>query len=148
MLRKVAGVTANYFLQPIVSPPISHASSAADSASFSSFSSFLSAKASDLDSIVKLDLLRNESPESIEEIWLTHHRDQPVLSAVIPSLTFSKLVERSAYCPSFVLPLPRGQGFETILTQAQQKNWLFTPLQQYKDMGLCPVPISQLILVI
>ncbi|XP_068653888.1 protein atp11, mitochondrial isoform X2 [Aristolochia californica] len=50
------------------------------------------------------------------------------------------LVERSASCRYFVIPLWRGSGYTTMFLQAQIPHMLFTGLEDYKARGTQAAP--------
>jgi ATP synthase F1 complex assembly factor 1 len=52
-----------------------------------------------LDKLVKLDLLENETPENIAQIWNAGHANKDCITAVIPSDVYEKLYKRSQEYP-------------------------------------------------
>ncbi|SAM06359.1 hypothetical protein [Absidia glauca] len=86
-----------------------------------------------LDDVVKLDLLEQESPERITQIWHEYHRNKEnVINAVIPTKIFQTIHERGERYPMFIFPLPRQHGLEFYLLQFHQKQCYFTSLAEYK----------------
>jgi ATP synthase F1 complex assembly factor 1 len=82
---------------------------------------------------VKLDLLEQESPERITQIWHEYHRNKEnVINAVIPAKIFQTIHERGELYPMFIFPLPRQHGLEFYLLQFHQKQCYFTSLAEYK----------------
>ncbi|ORX93776.1 ATP11-domain-containing protein [Basidiobolus meristosporus CBS 931.73] len=88
-----------------------------------------------LDSILKLDKILLEEPETIGKIWTEYHANKDSLSAVIPAETYDKLFERAKKYPLFVLPVPRDEGAEMYLLQFSYHQCFFTSLLEYKTHG-------------
>ncbi|XP_033737749.1 ATP synthase mitochondrial F1 complex assembly factor 1-like [Pecten maximus] len=92
-----------------------------------------------LHEIMKVDLLKDRTPEQIEHIWKEYHVSKDCVFGVIKELDFEYLMEKARVCPVFVYPLPRQDGFEFILSQFSGKDVYFTPLIMYqtqKDKAL------------
>lgn len=85
-----------------------------------------------LDSIMKVDLVKDKTVDEIKEIWLKHHLQKEVLAAVIPVNIYDKIIEQSKETPTFIFPLPRSQGYEFIMSQFQNNSIHFTPLICYQ----------------
>jgi len=91
-----------------------------------------------LNRIVRMNLLEKESPENIKSIWVNYFRQKDsVVGGVLSSETFSKLKERATRCPIFVFPIPREQGYFSMLSQMQAEANIcaFTSLEVYKKDG-------------
>ena len=85
-----------------------------------------------LDSIMKLDLLKNKTKEEISEIWRVHHSDIDAVSAVIPVETWLAMQQRFLQYKTFLFPLPRKDGYEFIVVQFLGKSAHFTTLINYQ----------------
>ena len=85
-----------------------------------------------LDSIMKLDLLKNKTKEEISEIWRMHHADIDAVSAVIPVETWLAMQQRFLQYKTFLFPLPRKDGYEFIVVQFHGKSAHFTTLINYQ----------------
>lgn len=111
-----------------------------------------------LGEIAKVDLLRQEEPDAIREIWQKHHEgSENALATDIPAEDFRTIVARGRErcaeragraasrgprvaltpdvpptSPFFVFPVHREGGFFTLLSQFQDKYCLFTYLDDYK----------------
>lgn len=90
-----------------------------------------------LKDIMKMDMLQNKTAAEIKNIWLEYHkRKDDVLVATLPSETYNLLTERAKENPTFILPLPRSQGFEFFLLQFSSNSVHFTPLLCYQVRGV------------
>ncbi|KAJ9081433.1 hypothetical protein DSO57_1014730 [Entomophthora muscae] len=88
-----------------------------------------------LSKIMKVEFLVNETPESISQIWTTHHIDKECLSAVVPGATYKSLLKKIQKCPQFLIPLPREEGHEFYFMQTHFHQIYFTSLLEYKTHG-------------
>ncbi|CAM6128152.1 unnamed protein product [Calypogeia fissa] len=93
-----------------------------------------------LDSIMKLESVKDASPEDLTTIWNEYHIGRGHVSAVMGSPLFEKLQQRASSCPLFVIPVRRGQGYVTLLMQAQMPYLLFTGLNDYRARGSDATP--------
>ena len=99
-------------------------------------SSSESQKRKDLDSIVKLDLLREKSAEEISQIWSQHYAGKDgVVFATVPVDKYTRLKVKGKEFPLFIYPLPRETGFEFMLGQCSEDDWYYTPLISYQTHG-------------
>lgn len=92
-----------------------------------------------LHDIMKVDLLKDKTPEQIELIWKEYHVSKDCVFGVVKESDYEYLMEKARVCPVFVYPLPRQDGFEFILSQFNGKDVYFTPLIMYqtqKDKAL------------
>ncbi|PVV01123.1 hypothetical protein BB560_004470, partial [Smittium megazygosporum] len=85
-----------------------------------------------LDRLMKLELLEGKSSEEIGEIWIEFHNSKNCLSAVVPGDSYKKIMKNSKEYPTFVLPLPRGEGIEFFLVQFQFHQIFFTSLLEFQ----------------
>ena len=85
-----------------------------------------------LDSIMKVDLLKEKAKEEITEIWRMHHSNIDAVSAVIPGDTWLGMQKRFHEYKTFILPLPRKEGYEFIVVQFLGKSAHFTTLINYQ----------------
>lgn len=89
-----------------------------------------------LSSIVKIEKLVGETPETISELWNTYHAFKNCLSAVVPGETYRSLIQKFREFPQFLVPLPRGvSGHEFYFMQAHFHQVYFTSLGDYKNYG-------------
>jgi len=83
--------------------------------------------------VVKLELLSEEEPTRINEIWDEYHDNRADAIGSSWSLkdykTFQKRSEMSAM---FVFPITREDGNFVMLSQIQEKHCLLTMLDEYK----------------
>ncbi|OQR87744.1 hypothetical protein ACHHYP_08083 [Achlya hypogyna] len=93
-----------------------------------------------LQSIVKLETLAQEAPEDIRRIWTEFHADKTdSVAATLAKDEWEVLMERAKDCPFFVLPVYRRNqetnevGFFTMLSQFQDKCFLVTTLDAYRE---------------
>ena len=85
-----------------------------------------------LDSIMKVDLLKDKSKEEISEIWKMHHSNIDAVCAVIPTNTWIDMQKRFLEYKTFLFPLPRKEGYEFIVVQFSGKSAHFTTLINYQ----------------
>jgi len=85
-----------------------------------------------LDDILKVELIKDESPERIAEIWTEYHSKKDCVHAVIPSEEYKEMFIRAKEFPTFIYPIPREQGYEFILQQWDGHDVHFTPLLAYQ----------------
>ena len=85
-----------------------------------------------LDSIMKIDLLKDKSKEEISEIWRVHHSNIDAVSAVIPSDVWMEMENRFLEYKTFLFPLPRKNGYEFIVVQFLGKSAHFTTLINFQ----------------
>lgn len=97
-----------------------------------------------LDEIMKLDQLRDRTPEEVEDIWMQFHLDDSKgrAGAVLPGPLYNMFQTRATASPNFVLPLGKGPGKSlSILLQCQLPHVLFTGLEDFKQMGASAPPV-------
>merc|ERR1711912_189648 len=71
-----------------------------------------------LDDVAHLGLLQNETSHRIIDIWRKYHTThKDAVSAVMPADKYQKFQARARDCPLFVLPIARGEGFQTLVLQ-------------------------------
>jgi len=92
----------------------------------------LLAKEKTLDSIMKLDLLREKTKDEISEIWKLHHSSLDAVCAVIPADVWEEMRERFTKHKTFLFPLPRKDGYEFIVVQFLGKSAHFTTLINFQ----------------
>jgi len=85
-----------------------------------------------LDKVLKIDLIKEKSPDEIKAIWAEYHLQKDCIAATIPSEDFAKLEENSLKHPTFLFPLPRSQGYEFIMCQFESNTVHFTPLLYFQ----------------
>lgn len=85
-----------------------------------------------LSDYMKTELLADQTADNIKQIWLDYHKDKDVIAAVIPKETYQLMKSRGEEFNTFLLPLPRNQGYEFILCQFYGHEVHFTPLIAYQ----------------
>ncbi|KAJ8687012.1 hypothetical protein QAD02_022806 [Eretmocerus hayati] len=85
-----------------------------------------------LDSIMKMDLIENKSKEEITEIWQEYHKKKDCIVGVLTKEQYEKMFERGKKFNTFLLPLPRENGYEFIVSQFLGKEIHMTPLLWYQ----------------
>ena len=76
-----------------------------------------------LEDVMKIDLIADKSAEEISTLWkafFTAKKEK--LCAVIPSATFRKMKELYGLHKTFLLPLPRRDGYEFFIVQVRLSN--------------------------
>ncbi|KAG7162554.1 ATP synthase mitochondrial F1 complex assembly factor 1-like isoform X1 [Homarus americanus] len=85
-----------------------------------------------LESVMKMDLLKDKHNDEIKYIWTEHFRHKDAVSAVIPAATYDKLHETALKYTTFLFPLPRDKGYEFIVAQFAAHEVHFTSLINYQ----------------
>ncbi|KAK3919814.1 ATP synthase mitochondrial F1 complex assembly factor 1 [Frankliniella fusca] len=85
-----------------------------------------------LDEIMKTELLQDKTADEIKKIWEDYHKSKDVIAATIPADIYNKIYNRSLEHPTFLLPLPRSEGYEFIVCQFAGNEIHFTPLISYQ----------------
>lgn len=85
-----------------------------------------------LSDVMKTDLLLDKTSDEIQAIWEDYYKHQDVIAATIPSDTYNKIYQRSLQHPTFLLALPRSEGYEFIVCQFSGHEIHFTPLISYQ----------------
>jgi len=86
-----------------------------------------------LEDVMKIDMIADKSAEEISILWkafFTAKKEK--LCAVIPSATFRKMKELYGLHKTFVLPLPRKDGYEFFIVQFLGNEAHFTSLINYQ----------------
>lgn len=87
-----------------------------------------------LDQIVKLNLIENERPAAITQIWNEYHQDKSdCIARTLDGSTFTSIVERAQSAPYFVFPVHRQDGYFNMLSQFQDQYFLVTYLEAFKE---------------
>ncbi|VEN55949.1 unnamed protein product [Callosobruchus maculatus] len=90
-------------------------------------------KRESLDKIMKIDLIKDKSKDEVKSIWEQYHlQKEYCIAATIPASDFEKLQENGSRYPTFILPLPRSQGYEFMMCQFAQNTVHFTPLLYFQ----------------
>jgi ATP synthase F1 complex assembly factor 1 len=98
----------------------------------SSSKASLLTKEKNLDAIMKIELLQDKSKDEISEIWRMHHLNTDAVSAVIPADVWMEMERRFIDYKTFLLPLPRKDGYEFIVVQFLGKSAHFTTLINFQ----------------
>ncbi|CDW90570.1 atp11 protein [Stylonychia lemnae] len=91
--------------------------------------------------IVKISLFEKETPEVISEIWDDYHNTKAhAISKVIPQSLYLRLLSNGQTSPMFIFPVPKDAGYFMLLSQNQQKSFIFTYLEDFKKNPLTANP--------
>jgi len=85
-----------------------------------------------LSTLMKVELLEGKSAEEIGDIWREYHAGKDAVAAVIPAKMWESMQQRFEEHKTFLLPLPRKEGYEFIVVQFQGKEAHFTTLINYQ----------------
>lgn len=85
-----------------------------------------------LDEIMKLDLVKDLPPDAIKLLWQEFHLNKDCIFSVVPKVEFEEIISKSKLSPTFLFPLPKGDGFEFYLCQFNGKDVYFTPLGMFQ----------------
>lgn len=92
----------------------------------------MAAEEKKLDTIFKIDLVKDKDASEIQAIWEEYHKNKEVISATIPFNVYNEIREKMTKFPTFLFPLPRSQGYEFIMCQIYGHTVHFTPLLAYQ----------------
>ncbi|TGZ48653.1 Methionyl-tRNA synthetase, mitochondrial [Temnothorax longispinosus] len=90
------------------------------------------AKEARLDSIMKVDMINDRSKEEIIEIWNEYHKRKDCICGTMTPEQYDKMFARGKQYSTFLLPLPREQGYEFIMCQFYGSEVHMTPLLWYQ----------------
>lgn len=85
-----------------------------------------------LSDIMKIELLENKGKQEITDIWINYHKNKDCISGILEPHVFDKLIDNGSKYPTFILPLPRENGYEFILVQFSSNEIHMTPLLWYQ----------------
>lgn len=88
-----------------------------------------------LDSIMNIDQVKDLQPEAIRAIWITFLSEIKKFPGMINENEFEIVANRSSKFTTFILPLPREQGYEFMLLQWAGHECHLTPLISYQAHG-------------
>lgn len=81
---------------------------------------------------MKVELIADKTAEEIKSIWTEYHKQKSCISAAMSVEQYKKMRERGELHPTFLLPLPRDNGYEFIVTQFHEDEVHMTPLLWYQ----------------
>ncbi|XP_043216576.1 ATP synthase mitochondrial F1 complex assembly factor 1-like isoform X1 [Amphibalanus amphitrite] len=90
------------------------------------------AKPKELNDILKLELIQDKSSDEIGQLWVEYFKTKDSVSAVIPADKYRALVANTEKYPTFLLPLPRKDGYEFVVVQFAGNEAHFTALINYQ----------------
>ena len=88
-----------------------------------------------LENILDADLLGGKASEEISVMWTEAHLDKTAIVAVIPADVWETLSSRFLEHNTFLLPLPKNNGYEYMVIQFEGKQAHFTSLCNYQRYG-------------
>ena len=88
-----------------------------------------------LEKILDLDSIKDKTPEEISKMWTEAHQDKTAIVSVIPVDVWQTLSSRFIEHNTFLLPLPRNDGYEYMVIQFEGKEAHFTSLYNYQRYG-------------
>jgi len=89
-----------------------------------------------LDDIMKTDLLKDESKDTITKVWTEHHKTKDgMVSGVVPSMHYAEMYAKGTMCPRFVYALPKEQGFDMYYSEIHGHRVSFTLLETFKRLA-------------
>ncbi|XP_004342780.1 hypothetical protein CAOG_08179 [Capsaspora owczarzaki ATCC 30864] len=94
---------------------------------------FLPSYMQPLSSLIPADVIANGSRSDIIAAWNAAHLGKPDhFASVMPAEAYRRLTSRSRRNSRFVLPVPRGEGFEWMVAEFTNASLLFTSLLDYQ----------------
>ena len=88
-----------------------------------------------LENILDVNALRNNTIEKISIMWNEKHKDKNAVISIIPAAIWNTLSSRFLEYNTFLLPLPRNQGYEYMVVQLEGKEAHFTSLYNFQVYG-------------
>lgn len=88
-----------------------------------------------LDTIMKLDKVKDLERDAIKAIWTTFLSELDKYPGMINAEEYELVAQRSSKFNTFLFPLPREQGYEFILAQWSGPECYFTPLINFQAHG-------------
>ena len=88
-----------------------------------------------LENILDINLLDDKTSEEISVMWTEAHKDKTAIVAVIPADVWETLSSRFVEHNTFLLPLPKNNGYEYMVIQFEGKQAHFTSLCNYQRYG-------------
>ncbi|KAG5338462.1 ATPF1 factor, partial [Acromyrmex heyeri] len=85
-----------------------------------------------LDSIMKVDMIKDKSKEEIIKIWNEYHKQKDCICGTMTPEQYDKMFAHGKQYSTFLLPLPREQGYEFIMCQFYGSEVHMTPLLWYQ----------------
>jgi len=85
-----------------------------------------------LEKIMKVDLLRDKTPEEITEIWTKYFSQEEKICAVIPAETYKVMQQRFNEFKTFLFAIPRKNGYEFVMVQFLNNEAHFTTLINFQ----------------
>lgn len=96
-----------------------------------------------LSSVLRIELMAGKTADEITDIWNAYHSAKSGLYCVLPASVYDAMHARARKCPTFVYPVPRGQGLEFFIGQWQGNACCFSPLATFQAYGEnAPVTVS------
>lgn len=89
-------------------------------------------KEAQLNSIMKVDMIRDKSKEEIIKIWREYHKQKDCICGTMTAEQYDKMFARGKQYSTFLLPLPRDHGYEFIMCQFYGSVVHMTPLLWYQ----------------
>lgn len=85
-----------------------------------------------LNSIMKVGMIQDKTKDEIINIWKDYHKDKDYICGILMPEQFNKMFERGKQYSTFLLPLPRKEGYEFIVSQFCGLEIHMTPLLWYQ----------------
>jgi hypothetical protein len=94
-----------------------------------------------LNELVKIDLFESETPDRVGEIWRDYHATaDTAVGAVLSAADHATVFERAAKCRFFIHPIFREGGHFMMLTEFQDRHFLTTYLEKFKENPTASTP--------
>lgn len=92
----------------------------------------IQAKEARLNNIMKVDMIKDKTKEEIIEIWKEYHKQKDCICGTMTPEQYDMMFARGKQYSTFLLPLPRGNGYEFIMCQFYGSEVHMTPLLWYQ----------------
>lgn len=85
-----------------------------------------------LNSIMKVDMIKDKTKEEIIEIWKEYHKQKDCICGTMTPEQYDTMFARGKQYSTFLLPLPRDHSYEFIMCQFYGSEIHMTPLLWYQ----------------
>lgn len=85
-----------------------------------------------LNDIMKVDMIQDKTTDEIINIWKSYHQNKDYICGILTVDQYDKMFKYGKQYSTFLLPLPRKEGYEFIVSQFYGLEVHMTPLLWYQ----------------
>ncbi|CAE8602913.1 unnamed protein product [Polarella glacialis] len=87
-----------------------------------------------LSDVAKVPLFMKETSVRVRELWLEKYRDNgQIVAGALADTDYYKLKANMEACPMFLLPVPKGEGYQNFVWQVQENRILFKTIDGFQQ---------------